>query len=89
MISRALLLCLAGCGALTAQIDEPRLCQTLPAMALPAADGGPVSTDAALTFDLQGPLEQPGGARWRCSWSRWSSRPRPAAETWACWMPPG
>ncbi len=61
MLWRVLLLSLSACGALTAQIDEPHLCQSLLATVIPAvADGGTISGTANLTIPFDLPLDQPG-----------------------------
>ena len=60
MLARALLLTLTACGALTAQIDEPQLCQTLPVLTIPPGDGGARSAQVALDLKLDLPIGQPG-----------------------------
>jgi hypothetical protein len=60
MLARVLLLSLTACGALSVQIDEPRICQTLP-VALPVvSDGGAASASANFSIPIEAPVAQPG-----------------------------
>ncbi len=60
MRARLLLLTLTACNALSVQIDQPRICQTIP-VALPVvSDGGAASASANFSIPVEAPVAQPG-----------------------------